>query len=310
MKEISDTSIYSQWPDINAYSLKQRFVEPQSYAFLEQYRRRAFFMYSIYKTLPLFTRHGFYHDGDYLYPDDFQYIDAQFAENYSVLENFIALTEVETSSNNTFMMIDNETPHSPCDLQLPNYTPSTHVNNEGFESGYRLDTNGSILDLYVRGSQPYDYYAYMATLIKLGEWLDYLRDNGVYDNTRIIIVADHGNYEDQIDTLLLNDETDVAQLNPLLMFKDFDSVTFSASFDLMSNADTPALAVKDILENPVNPFTGKAIVFNDKKKELVTQLVPEENYDDFKFNCTKGPCYLVRDNIFDNTNWSEIREGD
>ncbi len=307
MEEISDTSIYDQWPDINAYSLKQRFVEPQSYAFLESYRRRAFFMYSIYKTLPLFTRHGFYHDGDYLYPDDFQYVDPQFAENYSVLESFIALTEIEDSKDNTFMMIDNETPHSPCDLQLPDYTPSTHVNNEGLESGYRLDMSGSVLDLHARESDPYDYYAYMATLIKLGEWLDYLRDNAVYDNTRIIIVADHGNYRDQIDTLLLDDGTDVAQLNPLLMFKDFDSDTFSASFDLMSNGDTPALAVKDLIEDPVNPFTGQAIVFDDKKKELITQLVPEENYDAFRFNCTKGPCYLVRDNIFDNTNWTEIR---
>ena len=34
------------------------------------------------------------------------------------------------------------------------------------------------------------YQVNMAAFLKLGEWFDYLRENGVYDNTRIIIVSD------------------------------------------------------------------------------------------------------------------------
>jgi arylsulfatase A-like enzyme len=36
------------------------------------------------------------------------------------------------------------------------------------------------------------YHSNMATMLRVGEWMDYLKEQGVYDNTRIIIVADHG----------------------------------------------------------------------------------------------------------------------
>jgi phosphoesterase RecJ-like protein len=32
----------------------------------------------------------------------------------------------------------------------------------------------------------------MAAALRLGEWFDWMKAEGVYDNTRIIIVADHG----------------------------------------------------------------------------------------------------------------------
>ena len=51
---------------------------------------------------------------------------------------------------------------------------------------------------------------------------------------------------------------------PLLMIKDFNAKEFSTSEEFMTNADVPTYAVKDVIPNPINPFTGK-LIGNDEK---------------------------------------------
>ncbi len=36
------------------------------------------------------------------------------------------------------------------------------------------------------------YQSNMASLTALGEWFDFLKENNCWDNTRIVIVSDHG----------------------------------------------------------------------------------------------------------------------
>ena len=101
------------------------------------------------------------------------------------------------------------------------------------------------------------YHVNMVTFLRLGECFDYLRELGVYDNTRIIIVADHGRCLDQFD-IKCNGE-DMEFFMPLLMVKDFNSTGFVVSEEFMTNADVPELATAGLIENPVNPFTGNPI---------------------------------------------------
>ena len=44
----------------------------------------------------------------------------------------------------------------------------------------------------VNANQLAHYQINMAAMLQLANWFDYMRENGVYDNTRIILVADHG----------------------------------------------------------------------------------------------------------------------
>ena len=79
-------------------------------------------------------------------------------------------------------------------------------------------------------SQFLHYQTNMAALIQLGKWFDFMRQNGVYDNTRIILVADHGRGLAQFDYMLMSDpKIDVEWCNPLLMVKDFGSQEFTTS---------------------------------------------------------------------------------
>ena len=135
------------------------------------------------------------------------------------------------------------------------------------------------------------YRTLMCALLRLGTWFDTLRQQGVYDNTRIIIVSDHGfdlglfgfELADKYETLPKGDFehqehwSDTMVYNPLLLVKNFNATGFTIDNTFMTNADTPTLALKDIVENPVNPFTGSPI--NSDAKDAPEQHVIETDFD-------------------------------
>ena len=132
-----------------------------------------------------------------------------------------------------------------------------------------------------------------------------------YDNTKIILVADHGRGLAQFDYMLMKDpEIDVQWCNPLLMVKDFDSTEFSISDEFMTNADVPTIVTKDLIPNPINPFTGKLISDSEKfnHPQIITssQLWDTATNNGTVFDTSDGHWFSVHDNIFDETNWKQI----
>ena len=84
----------------------------------------------------------------------------------------------------------------------------------------------------------------------------------------------------------------------------------------MTNADTPALAVKDLAEDPVNPFTGGKLDGHEKNEgvQYVTlshywSTIDEPNTaDKIRFTTDDEPWYSIHDNIFEKSNWVEVPE--
>ena len=133
----------------------------------------------------------------------------------------------------------------------------------------------------------------------------------MYDNTKIIIVADHGYglyyHNENLDFSNKDDyHKNVEFYYPMLMVKDFNATGFTTSDEFMTNADVPTLATKDLIENPVNPFTGKEI--NSNEKTAHEQLVITSGDWDVADN--NGTTYLpsgwasVSDNLRDRSNWN------
>ena len=169
-------------------------------------------------------------------------------------------------------------------------------------------------------TQMIHYHANMAALLRLSEWFDYLRENDVYDNTKIILVSDHGHnlyhYDDHTistpDTWTegspedqINDLRNSELYFPLLMVKEIGSEGFTTSDDFMTNADVPTLAVDGLVKNPVNPFTGKVI--NSDEKTAHDQFVCLSR--NFQVSENNGNTFdgaywaSVSDNIHDSENW-------
>ena len=307
-KSIPDLSIYDDYPEINCYNTNGKFgfqeegADSNSMAELagrmNEIRNRNFFCYSLMKVSPLLLQETLYDNGAYNEAlqmnseSDFtyntspaQYVSGTtistgyyhaFIDAYTVLTNLPEITDISEGSTNTFLMMANDTAHSRCLLQEPDYVPAMRVDNTAYDvdmvSRYTIDGKTMQMEDIVQITQ---YQATMAAFIKLGEWFDYLKENGVYDNTRIILVSDHGYEVGQFD-LYCND-VDLENFMPLLMVKDFDATGFTTSDEFMTNGDTPALATADLIDNPENPFTHNPI--STEGKNAPYNIYYSENWD-------------------------------
>ncbi|MBO4687565.1 MAG: membrane protein insertase YidC [Clostridiales bacterium] len=294
--EISDLSIYDPYPGIQAYNTKMSMFNDSEDADQELVStwKRNFFCYSLMKTSPLFLQDAIYTDGTYFEPVFTVMTMSNLSDNpghfivssahmnyfrrcYDVLTALPSLTTSEDSVDNSFILIQNSTAHNIMPLKEPEYEPAYEFDNTEYDQTHqdRFTYEGKTI-LMDENYQLIHYQSNMAAWIQLGKWMDYLREIGVYDNTRIIIVSDHGWPTGQFEELLLfdgyNDATvynskDAMAYNPVLLYKDFGSEgpwTYDDTF--MTNADTPYLAMSGLIEDPVNPFTLRP-VFQPEAKE-------------------------------------------
>ena len=325
-KQVPDLSIYDDLPDINTYiTLTNDAIQNEEMLrHCDEVRHRNFFCYGFFRSAPLFMQRILYCFGQYnevgaswtqvaVGLTKATGMNYSFMKNSGVLSNLPDYSNIRDEGKNTFLMFYNATPHQPTLLQEPDYTPAMSVDNtayEGADSVIRQGLDGTTLEMTTI-NQVEHYHANMATMLLLANWFDYLRSNGVYDNTRIIIVSDHGFRMDGLFDLRFSptNAQDMLYYCPLLMVKDFDSTEFTVdNSTFMTNADTPLLALDGLVENPVNPFTGKAL--SDAQKHLPEQQVAHEaNVRPYSNNGTtyKGlEWYANKNNIFDLSDWRYV----
>ena len=93
------------------------------------------------------------------------------------------------------------------------------------------------------------------------------------------------------------------------MVKDFNSKEFKIDDTFMTNADVPSLACKDVIKNPVNPYTGKPIKMADKSNGMEIFFSYDWNvYENNGYTFHPGPWYRVKGNAFDKNNWEYLGE--
>ncbi|WP_288806179.1 hypothetical protein [uncultured Treponema sp.] len=146
-------------------------------------------------------------------------------------------------------------------------------------------------------------------LMRFANFINYLKVNDMYDNTRIIIVSDHGTnhktglFEQTPDIPILKDN-----FTATLMVKDFSSHgSIKTDMTFMTNADTPALATKDIISNAKNPFTGNKFNVENKAEFVKLASAPAESTrirTNTQFKVADDHWFTVKDNIFESKNWS------
>jgi hypothetical protein len=250
--------------------------------------------FSIFKSAPLIFQHYIYDHGHWLAAQHGN-TPLKTIQNYSMLDILPEITSFSDTEYNTLTMMVNDLTHEPAFLQAPDYTiPSVSSTNKG-NGPFALDNH---------------YHINTAALLLLGKWFAYLKENGVYDNTRIIIVSDHGRnvYSAYDGNILLPTGECLQYYSALLLFKDFGAKgNISVDNQFMVNADTPILAAKEIISNPVNPFTEKTL---EAKKENGVTITSSHNYNKpqhkYGYNIGSREWLHVRDSIFDPKNWKKV----
>ena len=307
-KWLFDTSLYDENDNINAYTFSlsiRNELTDEAGADLEEHLNRNFFCYGLMRTLPYFIQPLVYSDGTY---NHFYSVSLQngqpgvYLREELALESLIDLTEITDESQNCFFIYSNQLTHADDlnDLSEKKYDEPLVVDN---------------VPMYMDDIKDYKhFYSNTEACILLGNYFDYLRMNNVYDNTRIIIVADHGQGLNNFDDLLVMDlGIDAEWYNPILMVKDFNQTGFTTSNEFMTNADTPFLAVNGIFENPCNPFTNAPIT-DEGNKESEQYIYCSDRYNVLfnngtQFKDTDGYWLVVHDNIWDDENWSFCEGG-
>jgi hypothetical protein len=290
----SDLSIFDNYPGIKAYITDSQYTN----IWLTEHNlqllktgdiiKRNMFWYSLFKGLPLFFRQPIYMDGNWCSPVSNNSL-RRTLNGYAVLDFLPKLTEITDNNENTALIMTNNTTHENSFLQAPDYTPTITITNYGNN----------------RFAKEYSYHINAAAIKRLADWFDFLKKENVYDNTRIILVSDHGPEPNYITKIGLPFNVD--QFNPLLMVKDFEaSGEIKTDMSFMSNADVPYLSLDNIIENPKNPFTDNAISIERKKEPLYIAIsgsihLSDGNNSQFQLNPNKD--YYVHDNIFAAENW-------
>lgn len=297
------TKMYEDYPDVNRINTvgtysdlwykRHNMTKEPYFSFMI---KRNLIWFSLFKIVPPVLRTGVY-GRDYWISYNKYENNNLLIDNYSTLEFLPELCDFN-SNKNSFIMIDNELTHDGALLQAPDYVPSNNVTE--YEDG-----------IYSHNS---DYHTSMAALLRLSEFFEYLKKNDAYDNTRIIIVSDHG-IPNNLESFIPNSNNlpySPARKTATLLVKDFNSNSdISIEDTFMTNADTPYLATKDIINNAKNPFTNNPLKIENKQDYIKISIANAESTrirNNSKFKISENEWITVKDNIYDINNWSFYEE--
>ena len=297
--------------------------------------KRNFLYYGLMKTSPIIIQKQIYDNGRYLSANasNTMLYDMAFIGSFAVLERIGDYAKIVDDDSNNFFMMDNGAVHQPNMLSYPEFMPLPYTDNIADKVFY--DENGNEF----KGSKTY-FTSTMGVTLLLGKFFDYLRECGVYDNTRIVVVADHGYPTDRWEEYLVAAKLDERKqvtinnidftgrnatyilgetdnsitfsllgLNPILLYKDFNSNDeIITSYDFMTNADSPSLCIQNLLESNINPYTGNEINMNYKKDNLnyITlghHWQAQNRRNDLEYQYPGELWAIIKDNIFDKSSW-------
>jgi len=293
--ETSDTSVLNNIDGVYAENLVGRyygaFLDDVFASSTEQVMEWNFLMYSLFRSVPLAFQMAIYHNGDYYSTKSVTFTNGDYLLHYSTLLAMPYITEVEDTDNNYYVEIQNSAPHSPALLPSDTYEPDLYA----------------VIDPGANESDSSHYDVNMATYLKLANWFKYLKEQGVWDNTKIILVSDHG-YDTGADPELYAMEGfTISMYNPVLMVKDFNAEgSMQTDETFMTNADVPSLTLQGLVENPVNPYTGNPINMDGKEDEdyLVSVShfweIEDNNGNTFEDD---APWYYVSKDVRKRENW-------
>jgi len=296
---VPDNRIFDKIPGVRAFNLEGRYTQrwlAEHHMETDPAKKiaRNLIRFSLFKASPMTLRFGLYDGGkwwDSKYESD-DYSD--FIDKYAPLDYLPRLVEFEDKGN-TFNLIVNNTTHETVPLQYPELVPSRSVREKG---------TGSFNDAYTW----HTYLVNMAAIRLVGRFIDELREQDVLDNTKIILVADHGfELANPAFAGFRAHARAVSFFNPLLMVKDFDAKSaFSEDRRFGTNGDTPAIATSS-LGTVVNPYTGKPLrlLAADETVSIVARSIYDPSSQSRNtLGFDEGDIVKAQKDIFVESNWS------
>ena len=293
-----DLSIFDPYPEIHARNIVGEYTGMWLRSHLElnlvsvpELIQDNLIRFSFLKILPSVFGIFIYDKGDWLKikTNNSSQLTLDTLNSYTTLEYLPLLTDISDSTDNTYTSIVNDLPHDSALFQYPDYVPRMNVTNFG---------DGPFAKEKV-------YHSVMAAFQFFGKWFKLFQEQGVYDNTRIIIASDHGRPlgAGYSGNMLLPNNDWLSAYHSLLMVKDFMSdgeLVTDQTF--MTLADVPSIAMNKLIDNPINPFSNRPVITEKDNGVLITSSKV------LHFKIADDQWLRVHDNIFDPNNWEKAEK--
>jgi YidC/Oxa1 family membrane protein insertase len=290
----SDLSVFAGLPNVTTQNLdgrfNQRFTEAFAYEeerLIDSFNFDILFRYGLFRIALPALRYGIHYKGMW-WRDSATNAYGRAVTEFSSLYYLDELCTVDNGGDTLNIMI-NETTHEggayTAEL-LPTPYPIRYRLQE-IET-FRSEDNTAYM------------FTFMATLKAVTHWLNSLKERGVYDNTRIVIVSDHGT---GFDTDLF-EGSGMESFNPLLLVKQPNArgrLTVSDTF--MTNADVPAILAVE-LARPVNPYTGAPLAAARTPITVVNATSQPRRHGPYAYT-RSAERTLLEKNIFKAASWGQ-----
>lgn len=248
--------------------------------------------FSLFRVSPLKLKKFVYKRGTWLGSVNTKYAMIENAKNYSQLRYLSKYSNVNNPFK-AFKFISNEATHVPWALNKRCEPINVTEDQSFWTPGMQLQN---------------EYCAIKA----LGDWLDWMKKEDIYNNTLIIIVSDHGritvknhplpaedtDFKDYVSPKL--DTPFGLQPNALLLVKPYNSEgVLKIENDQMLNSD-----VHNMIEMALRGGSGKISVPSNRVRETLWGEWRREAHPSDHFVNMKGS--RVKGNLFDSKNWETI----
>jgi YidC/Oxa1 family membrane protein insertase len=239
MQSVPDLSIFKGMKNVSAGNLSGTLVSRFRDEFpvedekpVDSFDFDILFRYGIFRAAPPALRYGIHYKGQWWREEAYNSYGRAAAE-FSSLYYWPELCKIDDGPGTLSVFMNAVTHESGA------YDKSFFPRNEPVKfSDEEVEEYGS--------EENAEYiYTFMAAMTQLVKWIDFLKDEEVYDNTRIIVISDHGGsyHNPRIDFGGMEGH------NPLLLVKETGTRgKLTVSPKLMTHADTPALAAETLTE--------------------------------------------------------------
>jgi len=256
-------------------------------------------MVALFKAMPFVYKNYIYDEGDWLIVKKTEIMQNAFrhaVNHWGFLDLMPDISNADAQGN-TFKYIQNKVTHLP-------YAMSEEC--VPLQDRYPDPSSGD----NTRNKNP--YYSAKCAMVAIADFLSWLQENGIYDNTKIILVSDHGNAA-SVSVMQPKGGGELGSIfgmaHALLLVKDFGSRGSLTRDDrFLSNADTPAIIC--------SALGGCEGIEKDP-----TQGLPAENriltitrVGGWSWEYLQGLYehmiewqYEVRDDMFDYQNWKRVK---
>jgi len=236
---------------------------------------------AVFYCLPLMIKPVIYNNGDWMFPKREENENTELTKHYNFLRvlPYISNTNSDKAS---FIYFWTYASHFPWDI----------INDKGD---------------FIANVTPYQNNLW--TIEKIASWMKWMKKNKVYDNSKIIILSDHGIRDTEInDTVMITNPfipklsekvplEDLLYFTPLMMVKDYNqNGQLEEDWRFLSNADTYSIAFDENDPTKAEPpiertLEAYRVSWENKPKN---KKIPIEKI------------YKVKRNIYEIKNWERI----